>query len=133
MAYFNLASETTTAMTFGGTSLTCLQSIELTATAPPTEIECGGATSVNYVVGIPRYSMTVTGALDDEDDPLLNAVLPNTAGAITCDPAGTTATHIDISSTNATVSDLSSSFPVNGFASYSITFLLDDITIGANV
>lgn len=132
MAYFNLASVSSTAMTFGGTSLTCLQSIEVTGNAPSTEIECGGATSVSYIVSVPRYRMTVTGALDDEDDPLLNDILPATTGAITCDPAGTTTNHLDISSTNATVTDFSISMPVNGFSTYSLTLLLDDITIGAN-
>ncbi len=133
MAYFNLATNATTAMTFGGTSLTCLQSIEVTTSAPITEIECGGATAVSFLVGVPRYRMTVTGALDDEDDPLMGAITAGDTGAITCDPAGTTSNHIDISSTNATVSDSSFSFPVNGFAQYSVTLLLDDITIGANV
>lgn len=133
MAYFNLSTNSTTAMTFGGTALTCLQSIDLATTSPSTEIECGGATAVTFLTGVPRYRMTVVGALDDEDDPLLNALLPNSTGAITTDPAGTTADHIDISSTNATVSDMSASMPVNGFSTYSVTFLLDDITIGANI
>ncbi len=132
MSYFSLTTTATTAMTFNGTALTCLQSITVAATAPNTEIECGGATSVTNIVGLPRYSMTVVGALDNEDDPLLNVILPGQSGAVTCDAAGTATDTIDISSTNATVTSAPVSIPVNGFSTYSVTLVLDDITYGAN-
>lgn len=131
-SYFNLTTTSTTAMTFGGTALTCLQSITVSGTAPNTEVECGGATAVTNVVGLPRYTMSVTGALGDEDDPLVNAVLPATAGAITCDAAGTATDTIDFSSTNASVTNLQVSIPVNGFSTYQVDFVLDNLTTGAN-
>lgn len=132
MAYFNLSTNATAALSFGGNSLTCLQSVEVTGSAPNTEIECSGSTSVTNIPGVPRYSLTATGALDDEDDPLLGNIDVGTTGAIAFDPAGTTVTHMDISSTNGTVTDFSASFPVNGFSSYSVTIALDDLTIGSN-
>ncbi|MCP5018917.1 MAG: hypothetical protein GY938_27115 [Ketobacter sp.] len=109
-----------------------MQSIELSSTAPTTEIECSGSTSVSYITGLPRHTMTVTGALDEDDTVLIAAIQVNDAGAIACDPAGIVAGTIDISSTNATVSDVSYSMPINGFSSYNVTFVLDDLTIGAN-
>lgn len=132
MPKFNLGSESTFAMTFAGTSLTCIQSIDISRTAPVTEIECAGATSTEQIVGIPRYTITVTGALNDDDNALLGAIDPGDAGAIACDPAGTTAGHLDISSTNATVTDAPVSLPINGFSTYGATFACDDLTIGAN-
>lgn len=133
MAYFNLSTNATAALTLGGNSLTCLQSVEVTGSAPNTEVECSGSTSVTNIPGVPRYSMTATGALDDEDDPLLNNIAIGTAGAVAFDPAGTATDTMDISSTNGTVTDFSASFPVNGFSSYSVTIVLDDLTIGANL
>ena len=132
MAFFNLGTASTTAMTFNSITLTCLQTIDVSGTAPVTEVECAGATSVSKLVGIPRYTMSVTGALATDDNTLADGLLPAETGAITMDPAGTSSLTIDISSTNATVSDWSLSFPVNGFASYSATFQLDDITVAAN-
>lgn len=132
MAFFNLGTSTSTAMTFNSVNLTCLQTIEVSGTAPVTEIECAGSTSVTNIVGIPRYTMTVTGAWDSAGNALATSLKPGETGAITCDPAGTTAPAVDISSTNATVSDFSLSMPVNGFSTYSATFQLDDLTIGAN-
>ena len=132
MAKFNLASSTNFALTFGGTTLSCVQTIDVNGNAPVQEIECAGATSVEQIVGITRTIMTVTGALEDNDTTLLGAIDPGDTGAIVCDPAGTATGTIDISSTNATVGDRTISLPVNGFATYSVTLLLDDITIAAN-
>ena len=132
MPKFNLGSESTFALTFASQSLTCVQSIDISRTAPITEIECAGATSAEQIVGIPRYTMTVVGALNDDDNALLGYIDPGDSGAIACDPAGTTTGHLDISSTNATVSDAPISMPVNGFSTYSVTFVLDDLTIAAN-
>jgi hypothetical protein len=131
MAKFNL-KELGAGLSFGGTALTCLQSVELTGTAPSTEVECSGSTTVEYVTGLPRYSMTATGALETDDEPLIEAVQPNDNGAIAFDPAGTATGTIDISSTSATVTDFSMSTPVNGFASYSVSWVLDDITYDTN-
>ena len=132
-SYFSLTTTATTAATINSVALTCIQSITIGATAPNTEIECGGATSVTNIVGLPRYSITITGALGDEDDPLLTSLIPGTAGALTCDPAGTATNTIDISSTNVTVTAAPVSIPVNGFSTYSITAVMDDITYGANI
>ncbi len=132
MAKFNLGSESTFSMTFGGTALTCIQTIEFSSTAPVQEIECAGATAVEQIVGITRHTVTVTGALEDDDNTLLGIVDPGDTGALACDPAGTTTGHLDFSSTNGTVTDRSVSLPVNGFSTYSVTIALDDLTIGAN-
>lgn len=131
MAKFNLKN-TGASLSFGGTSLTCLQSVEISGTAPTTEVECSGASSVEYVTGLPRFTMTFTGAVEDDDVTLLNAIQPNDAGAVAFDPAGTATGTIDISSTNGTISDFGLSTPVNGFSSYSGTIVLDDLTIAAN-
>lgn len=132
MSKFNLTA-TGASLVFASTTLTCLQSVEISGSAPSTEIECSGATSVEYVTGTPRFSMTFNGALETDDVALLNAIQPNDAGAMAFDPAGVTAGDIDISSTNGTITDFSSSYPVNGFAAYSGTIVLDDMTIAANV
>lgn len=133
MAYFNLKN-TGASLVFASTTITCMQTVDITGNAPVTEVECSGSSSVTYVTGVPRYTMTVTGALDDEDDsPLLAGLALNTNGTVAFDPAGTATDTIDISSMSATVSDYSIGFPVSGFSTYSFTLVLDDITIGANV
>ena len=132
MAKFNLASSANFSLTFGGNALTCIQTVDISDTAPVTEIECAGASSVEQIVGITRVTMTISGALEDDDNTLLGYLDPGDTGAITFDPAGTGTGTLDISSTNATVTDRSISLPVNGFAQWNATLALDDITIGAN-
>ncbi len=131
MVKFNL-KESGAGLVFNSVNLTCLQSIEITTNAPSTEVECSGQSSVEYVTGIPRYQMAVNGALNIDDDAIVSALQPNQAGAVACDPAGTASGSIDLSSTNATISDFAMSVPINGFASYTATLLLDDFTIGTN-
>lgn len=131
MAYFNLTAANA-AMTFAGVTLTCLQSIEVSRSAPQTEIECSGSSAVTFITGTPRYTITVTGALDEDDVTLLGAIDPGDNGAITMDPAGTATGTIDIASSSATVTDAPISMPVNGFSTYSATFACDDLTISAN-
>jgi hypothetical protein len=131
MAKFNLAA-TGAALTFAGTALTCLQTVTVGGTAPNTEVECSGTAAVENVVGLPRFTMSLTGALETTGNALLNLIQPGDTGAITFDPAGTASTTLDISSTAATVTDFSATFPVNGFSQYSATFVLDDLTIAAN-
>jgi len=129
MAKFKLAAD---ALTFGGTTLTCLQSVDISADASAIEIECAGATAKEKLAGLPSYTLNFSGALETDDVTLLNAIQPNDTGAVTLDPAGKAATTIDISSTNGTVTSFSVSFPANGFAVYSGSIGLDDFTVAAN-
>jgi hypothetical protein len=87
---------------------------------------------VTYITGVPRYQISFTGALDEDDVTLLNGIDVNESGAVALNPAGTGSGTIDIASTNGTISDLSVSAPVSGFATYSGTILCDDLTISAN-
>ncbi len=131
MAYFNLTA-TGSALTFAGTTLTCLQTVQFTGNAEIQEISCNGTTTKTKITGATSYVLTLTGALDEDDVTLLNAINPGDAGAVAADLAGTTTGTIDISSTNGTVSDWTVDAPVNGFATYSATIQLDDLTVAAN-
>lgn len=130
MAKFNL-SGTGVSLTFNSVGLTCLQTVTVSGTAPNTEIECSGATSVENVAGLPRYSMSGSGALETDDTALVNAIFPGENGAITFYPASTTAADILVTSSNGIVTDFSMTTPVNGFSQYSFTLVLDDLTIAA--
>lgn len=131
MAYFNLKN-TGASLSFNSVNLTCLQSVEVTGSAPSTEIECSGSSAVTYITGVPRYQISFTGALDEDDVTLLNGIDINESGAVALNPAGTGAGTIDIASTNGTISDLSVSLPISGFSTYSGTILCDDLTFSAN-
>lgn len=131
MAKFNIKNANFT-LSIGGNALTCIQQVDVSGSAPQTEIECAGASAVEYVTGLPRFTLTFSGALETDDVTLLGYVNVNDAGALILKPAGTTAGDLSITSTNATVSDIQYSFPVNGFSTYSGTMVLDDLAVAAN-
>lgn len=130
MAKFNLTA-TAASLTFNSIPLTCLQTVTVGGTAPNTEVECSGTASVENVAGLPRYSMSFSGALETDDDTLVDGILPGESGSVTFNPAGTTATYIRVTSSNGIITDFSMTVPVNGFAQYSGTLVLDDLTIAA--
>jgi hypothetical protein len=127
---FNIKNANFT-MTIGGNALTCVQSVNVSESAPVTEVECAGASSVTYVTGLPRVTFSFSGALADDDITLMNNVRANDSGAMVLRPAGTTAGDIGITSTNAFITDIAFDFPVNGFSSYSGSGVMDDLTIAA--
>lgn len=131
MAKFNLTS-TGAALTFGGVGLTCLQTVTVGGTSPNTEIECSGTTAVENVTGLPRYNLSGSGALETTGVALLNAINPGDTGALVFDPAGTTGGDFAITATAGVCTDFSMTVPVNGFAQYSFTLVLDDLTVGAH-
>lgn len=131
MAKFNIKNTNFT-LTLGGNTLSCVQNIEIKEAAPTTEVECAGTSSVEYVTELPRVTFSFSGALETDDVTLMNNVRANDSGALALKPAGTTTGDISITSTNAIVTDISFSFPVSGFSSYSGSGVMDDLTVAAN-
>lgn len=125
---FNIKNTNFT-LTVGGNALTCVQNVDVSESAPVTEVECAGSSSVTYVSGIPRVTFSFSGALEDDDVTLMNNVRANDAGALVLRPAGNTVGDIAITSTNAIVTDIQFTFPVNGFSAYSGSGVMDDLTI----
>jgi hypothetical protein len=130
MAKFNLTA-TGADFTFNSVEITCLQNVQISGTAPNTEVECSGSTSVTNVVGLPRYAWSISSALETDDVSIVNAVKPAENGAVTFNTTST-AGDIVITSTNGTVNSWNVTDPVNGFAQLTADGTLDDCTVAAH-
>lgn len=117
--------------TFNSVAITCLQNVTIAGTAPNTEVECSGTTSVENVAGLPRYTWSIQSALETDDVSIVNGLKPAQAGAVTFNSSSTTG-DIVVTSTNGTVNTWNISDPINGFATLSADGTLDDCTVAGH-
>ena len=127
---FNLTA-TGADFTFNSVAITCLQNVTISGSAPNTEVECSGTTSVENVVGLPRYTWSISSALETDDVTIVNGVKPAESGAMTFNTSST-AGDIVVTSTNGTVNNWSITDPINGFAQLTADGTLDDCTVAAH-
>lgn len=129
MSKFNLTM-TGASFTFNSVAITCLQNVTVSGTAPNTEVECSGATSVENVLGLPRYAWSISSAIETDDVTIVAGIMPGEQGAMTFN-ASSTAGDLKITATNGGVTDWNVTVPVNGFAQLTAGGTLDDCTPAA--
>lgn len=115
-------------LTFGGNTITCLQSVETSEAADVAMIECAGATAKEKVIGLTDAKMTVNLALNTNDNTLLGYFDIGDVGAVVFQPAGATAGNMKWTSTNGTCVSRTTSTAVNAFGAATFTLELDDLT-----
>lgn len=120
------------AFTFDGTvydSDDCLQDWALNDAINEVIYTCGGQDRA--AVGSRTSTFQVTLALDTTDDTKVSALAPGSTGTFEAHPAGDTATYIEITSTDAVITNAGISTAVNDIITMDVTIRLNDITIGA--
>jgi hypothetical protein len=91
--------------------------------------ECAGATTKEHVLG----SIVVTGSFSGEVDnnEVLGAVEPGTAGELLLQPYDTTPGNLQITSDNIQITSRSLALSSTGLTTYTCNFVCDDLTIAA--
>jgi hypothetical protein len=107
----------------------CVQNSQLSLTAVVSTYMCDGFMKV--VTGPTSGVLTATIAIAADDTAKMTALTTGATSTLSYWPAGNTATHIAVTSTNATVTAISSPADVASFLSYDVTFHLDNVTIAA--
>lgn len=129
MAKFRLNSASV--FTLASNSLSCLVSADVSESIDTLMSECVGQTYKTTVVGLKTATITVSGEIDASDVAALGYFDLGDSGALTFQPAGTTAGMIKITSTKATVVSRDITTSGGSLAAVSITLNLDDLTLAA--
>lgn len=119
------------AITFGSGG-SCMGSVDVSQDADNAQIACAGGSVKENVVGQEAITLTMNVWINTNDTAMLNAIQTGTNSTIAFDPAGTATGTLSYASTSATVLSLSTSFPVDGVASATVVFGLDDWTLTGN-
>lgn len=118
-------------LTIGGNAVACVTEVSIDESVDDYTSNCAGLTTREHIAGMKNVTGSISFEIATDDSAELAYIAPGTTGALVFRPAGTTSGDLDITSTKITILGRSPVFSSQGLSTGSVTFALDDITIGA--